>query len=256
MHLDSPICIASGPWGLPEGIDTSYIGSWTTKTVTPEPRLGNSGEVLFPIEGGYINRLGLPNPGIKKFLQEYEPRGVPTFVSIAGFQEKDVQKYIPELSSLEDIIGIEINISCPNVEHDTFSYNTTLNWKVPAIREVSDLLITVKLGPSSPHYTLEDNKDNIIVIEEVDGIILSNTFPTRNGGISGKPLKAHSLQKVREMAILTSTPIFGCGGISTGQDVLDYLDAGATFVQIGSVQINEPDASTRITAEYLDLKGD
>jgi dihydroorotate dehydrogenase (NAD+) catalytic subunit len=239
----SVVAISSGPWGLPEGIDTSCILSWTTKTLTPEPRLGNSGDALLECREGILNRYGMPNRGIKRFLDEYEYFGVPTIVSIAGFDVEDISRLSRKLDKLEGIIGIELNVSCPNV-HGMDA--------IPHVK--SELPVSVKLSPCTVNLRQRLTR---IGGCGIDSIVLSNSIPILKDGVrwamSGAPLKAISLRCVMDASEMTPLPIIGCGGITTGKDVQEYIEAGATSVQVGSIHLNEPDATTRITAEYMDL---
>lgn len=251
MRLESPICIASGPWGLPEGLDVSCIGAWTMKTVTPEPHDGNSGEVLREIDGGYINRLGLPNKGITSILEDYTPKSTPVFISLYGFSPEELTFWAPKIADLQGVIGIELNESCPNVNGEDFNLTLLLE-EVFAVKSTTELFVTVKLPPLPLLL-----RDTLPGLDTVDGIVLTNSMPGMVdgmwGGMSGKCLKPISMGCVAEAVNLTDVPIIGCGGITTGHDVKEYLDAGASYVQVGSVQLREPDATTRIAAEFLDL---
>lgn len=254
MKLETPICIASGPWGLPEGLDVSCVGAWTAKTVTPAPHEGNSGEVLREIDGGYINRLGLPNKGIKAFLEDYTFNNVPTFVSLYGFTPEELLYWSPKIAGLQGVIGVELNESCPNVDGEDFNL-TLLFEEVFAVKRDTSLKVTVKLPPLPLLL-----REVIPQLDTVDGFVLTNSMPGMVdgmwGGMSGKCLKPISVGCVNEASMLTDLPIIGCGGITTGRDVKEYLDAGASYVQVGSIQLKEPDATTRIAAEYLDLTPD
>jgi len=253
VDLKSPICVASGPWGLPTGVDLSCIGAWTTKTVTPESRNGNDGETLLPVLGGFINRLGLPNPGIEEFIESYVFSGVPTFVSLADFSPFLLEKWVKRISELEGVIGIELNTSCPNADDLTFNF-ACLATKVAHIKRETGLLATVKLAPNLDQLSKVMPKCRMAC---PDALVISNSAPSMvggmTGGLSGPALKPLSLRCVHEALKVPKIEVIGCGGVTCGQDVVDYLNVGAKYVQVGSIHLKEPDATTRIMSEYLDL---
>lgn len=252
--LDSPIWIASGPWELPDGVDKSCVGAYTTKTVTPKPNVGNKGEVLKPVPGGLINRMGLPSLGLEKWIEDYESVGVPTFLSYSGTID-GLKPYLKEIGRLPDLVGIELNISCPSSPQPF----TVIDPISEYIYGWTELRLIVKAPP---------NFDSIRTILQkcrhapIYGVVVSNSHPAAvvengqvfEGGMSGPNVKYVNMALVKAAKELkTDTPIIACGGVQTGQDVSDYLSLGANFVQVGSKHLGEPDATTRIMAEYLDI---
>ena len=253
-ELKSPICIAAGPWTLPEGVDKSCIGSYTTKSVTPEPREGNTGETFVAVENGYINRMGLPSPGINKWIDQYKSAGIPTFVSLALFSPEEMQRTIKKLKELPDVIGIELNLSCPNTpaaHYDTHDILTKI------VRN-SDLFVTIKAAPNvrtirQCSHSLRGIRNSAVVVANSVPVTIFHQNEPFSGGMSGPVIKPIVMNAVKYAVWLSHTPVIACGGISSGQDVAEYMALGAKYVQVGSAHIKEPDCTTRIMSEYLDL---
>jgi len=254
VELRSPICIAAGPWGT-IGIDKSCVGSYTTKSVTPDPREGNSGETFVTVDNGYINRMGLPSPGVDAWIDQYESVGIPTFVSLALFGLADVEKALKRLENLPDVIGVELNVSCPMVSRKYSDLPNILG----VIKRKSDLFVTIKASPTPISIR---RLNHLGRSGTLDGIVVANSIPATtflqkapfSGGMSGPVVAPVVMDLVKNALKRANVPIIACGGISSGQDVVEYMALGAKYVQIGSAHIKEPDCTTRIMAEYLDLQ--
>jgi dihydroorotate dehydrogenase (NAD+) catalytic subunit len=254
LELPAPVCVSSGPWSIPDGVDRSCIGSYTTKSVTPKPREGNSGTTFVNVDGGYINNMGLPSPGIESWAESYEPIGVPTFVSLALFDQFNVGRACRLVKDLPDVIGVELNISCPNVAYETTELCNMLKF----IKNF-DLLTSVKISAEEAAIRKALSRSH----RGIDALVVSNAHVGAavvnggviRGGLSGPAIRHRTLSLVKYAADLApeNVTIVACGGVTKGQDVKDYMDAGATYVQVGSAHISEPDCTTRITSEYLEI---
>ena len=231
------------------------LDAFVTKTVTPEPREGNPPRRIAETESGMLNAIGLANPGRDAFLERMLPRlrelGRPLWVSVGGFAAGE---YAETCAALADVT-IEINLSCPNVDEAPESAAEI----VAACRAATSLPLYAKL---SPHAW--DMGETVRAIEAAgaDGISLVNTLRgsaldgglrpllTRgSGGYSGPALKPVALAAVMAARRVTSLPIVGMGGVSTGRDALELIACGATHVALGTVLFADPDAPGRIRRE-------
>jgi len=231
------------------------LDAFVTKTVTPEPREGNPPRRIAETESGMLNAIGLANPGRDAFLERMLPRlrelGRPLWVSVGGFAAGE---YAETCAALADVT-IEINLSCPNVDEAPESAAEI----VAACRAATSLPLYAKL---SPHAW--DMGETVRAIEAAgaDGISLVNTLRgsaldgglrpllTRgSGGYSGPALRPVALAAVMAARRVTSLPIVGMGGVSTGRDALELIACGATHVALGTVLFADPDAPGRIRRE-------
>lgn len=292
IPLEHPIMNAAGTckrWEGEEGISTllrSASAAVVLGSITLEPKPGNSGEVYFPDPDGHfaLNSLGLPNPGAP-YLQRPLPEmvkgipdaGKPLFISVAGFSPNEyVQLALIAIQSGAHLV--ELNLGCPNVWGDDgqkpiASYHPALIEEIlvtvnQAIK--SDIPFAVKLSPLDPGR-LRDAAQIIKSFGFIRAVTTCNTFPNgfawKGGqqaishldglaGVSGPALKPIGLGQVRQFRALLPEriDIIGVGGIQTGQDVVDYLRAGATAVQVATALINRgPRVFSELLSEYAEL---
>jgi dihydroorotate dehydrogenase (NAD+) catalytic subunit len=234
------------------------LDAFVTKTVTPEPREGNPPRRIAETESGMLNAIGLANPGRDAFLERMLPRlrelGRPLWVSVGGFAAGE---YAETCAALEDVT-IEINLSCPNVDEAPEGAAEI----VAACRAATSLPLYAKL---SPHAW--DMGETVRAVEAAgaDGISLVNTLrgsaldarlrpllARGSGGYSGPALKPVALAAVMAARRVTSLPIVGMGGVSTGRDALELIACGATHVALGTVLFADPDAPRRIRRELAE----
>ena len=271
VALRSPLIAASGTVGSVYDFEAvgaldSY-GAAVAKSVSEEPWSGRPSPRMASAGAGMLNGIGIQNPGIDHWLEESGPRlaklTVPVWGSAVGLHMEAFARVAAGLEAA-GVAAIEINLSCPNLEDGSmFALEAKASARVVrAVRDATGLPVGAKLSPNAV--------DIVAIAEAVAGagadfVVLSNTVwgaaidvETRRpalsgvvGGYSGKPLKAISLRCVWEVAqALPSLPIVGCGGISTGRDVAEYLLAGASAVEIGTAHFAEPRAGRRILREF------
>jgi dihydroorotate dehydrogenase (NAD+) catalytic subunit len=270
LTLQNPILVASGTFGYAremEGVvDFSKLGGIIPKTVTRQPRAGNSPPRTIETASGMLNSIGLDNDGIDHFLAHHLPylRTLPTAIiaNIAGKTEDEfvemAARFVPE----QGLAGLELNLSCPNVSGglDFATDARTTARIVSRCRAVCQLPLLAKLTP---------NVTDIVTIAGAaaeagaDVVVIANTFVgmaidwkrrrpilgNRIGGLSGPAIKPLTLRLVWQTARQVRVPIIGVGGIATLDDVMDFLIAGATAVQLGTVNFYDPTASTRIVEQ-------
>ncbi len=267
LALKNPIMVASGTFGYArefEGIfDCSCLGAIIPKTVTREARPGNPPPRTVETAAGMLNSIGLDNDGIEHFIDHYLPdlRRIPTAIiaNVAGRTWQEFVELAEMLGPQPGLAAIELNLSCPNVSHGVdFSINPELTAKVVrGVRNACDLPILAKLTP---------NITDIVPIAQAaadggaDALTLVNTFlglavnwrkrravlGGGMGGLSGPAIKPLALRVVWQVARAVTVPIVGVGGIATADDVLDFMVAGATAVQVGTANFYDPTAAARL----------
>uniref|UniRef100_A0A7C4M2R8 Dihydroorotate dehydrogenase n=1 Tax=candidate division CPR3 bacterium TaxID=2268181 RepID=A0A7C4M2R8_UNCC3 len=275
LSFRNPVLTASGTSGFEEYkdfIDFSKIGSITLKTITYSPRKGNPQPRILEVTGGLLNSIGLENDGFervynslieKDYLGEY-PTNI--IFSLAGDGEKDFKEMIEKFSEIKGISMFELNLSCPNVHEGgkTFDSNRKMVEKIVKIaKKCSKKPFTVKLSPSNDFIT------NSIIAEEngADAVTISNTFygtkidiKTRNfyfknkvAGFSGPAVKPMALWNVYRVCEKVKIPVIASGGISSVEDAIEFMLAGASFLSIGTIGFVEP-KMPQIIAEELEKK--
>lgn len=263
---------ASGTFGygndLPDFVDVSSLGAVVTKSITYEPRAGNPPPRIVETPSGMLNSIGLANIGVKNFIKDIIPlyNNIDTkiIVNIAGSTNDEYIKVLKEVESVSsDIVGYEINISCPNVEHGgmELGVNAELsNNLMTELRKHTEKLLIVKLTPNVTDISkiakaVEDaGADAISAINTVVGmgIDIKKRKPTiykTYAGLSGPAIKPIALAMVHKISKVVSIPIIGIGGIVTGENVVEFLLAGATAVQIGTANFRNPNAGIVILDE-------
>lgn len=273
LTLDNPIIPASGVFGFgyefAELYDINILGSFSFKGTTKEPRFGNPTPRIAECESGMINSVGLQNPGIEKVISEELPKmrkvfHKPVVANISGFSV-DEYVYCCEKIDKEEQVGIiEVNVSCPNVHNGGMSFGTSPEAAAEvtkAVKAVTTKPVFIKLTP---------NVTNIVEIAEAcakagaDGISLINTMlgmridlrkkkpviANKMGGFSGPAIFPVAVRMVYQVYDAVKLPIIGMGGVSTAEDVIEMMLAGATAVEIGAANLVNPYASRDI---ILDL---
>ena len=270
----SPIILASGTFGYGyEGkdlLDMDKIGAIITKSLTLKPRSGNPHSRIHESSSGMLNSIGLSNVGVHDFcnnkLSHLDKIDTNIIISIAGSQ---IQDYIDILTILEKQegghIGYEINVSCPNVNKGgmEFGVNADIVYQLTsALRALTDKLIIIKLTPNVT------NIEKIALSAEkggADAISAVNTFlgmaidyktgkvslSTKFGGVSGPAIKPLAIAKVHKIYNEVKIPIIGMGGISSFSDIIEFLRAGSSLIQIGTLNYRDPSLANKL---YNDLR--
>ena len=267
LKLPNPILVASGTFGYAremEGlVDIRRLGGILPKTITQEPRAGNSPWRTVETAAGMLNSIGLDNDGIEAFVAHHLPYlaglGVPIIVSIAGRTHNEFVCMTGRLDGLAGIAAIELNISCPNVSGGVdFGTDAALCERVVAdCRAATATPIIAKLTPNVTSVpaiaraAAAGGADALSLINTCLGMaidwrgrrpMLGNVM----GGLSGPAIKPIALRAVYQAAQAVETPIIGIGGIATIDDVMEFLVAGATAVQLGTVNFYNPKASIEV----------
>ncbi|MCC6609803.1 MAG: dihydroorotate dehydrogenase [Burkholderiales bacterium] len=268
LALENPVMPASGCFSHEFGqvFDLDRLGALVTKSVTPKLRKGNAIPRVAEVSHGMLNSIGIPSKGIPHFVNEV----VPLYAShspplVASVSADTVAEFADAAAALSvpGVAAIEANISCPNLEADGHAFAMTpdtTHAAVSAIRQRTSLPLWAKLTPNTGDIKAvaraaeTAGADAIVVANTILGMSINlNTFrPTLGnvmGGLSGPAIKPIALRMVFQCAEVVAIPIIGCGGISTGEDVVEFMLAGATAVQVGTASFIHADAMIRILAE-------
>jgi dihydroorotate dehydrogenase (NAD+) catalytic subunit len=264
LTLRNPVMTASGTFGngleYARILDIEQLGAIVSKAITRKPRKGNVQPRIAETAAGMINSIGLQNIGIEAILKEVAPIwatwSVPVIANIAGETVSDYAELAARLDGVPGVSGIEMNISCPNVESGMeFGVDPRAAAEVTAaVRRQTGLPLIVKLTPNTNDVV---GVAMAAVEAGADALTVINTYPamridvrTRrpalgwgSGGLSGPALKPIAIRLVYLVARAVKVPIIGCGGITTGEDAVEYLMAGASAVQVGTATFTNPRAS-------------
>jgi len=263
LLLANPVMTASGTFGIGlehvKVFDIQRLGAIVSKAVTLRPRRGNPQPRIAETAAGMINSIGLQNIGLKALLRDVAPIWatwrVPVIVNIAGESVDEYAELARRLDDSQGVSGLEVNISCPNVEDGlVFGTDPRAAAEVTAaVRRQTTLPMIVKLTPNASDVVAVARA---VVDAGADALTLINTFPAMSidvearrpalgwgsGGLSGPALKPIALKMVYDVAGAVDVPIIGCGGIMCGRDAVEYLMAGASAVQVGTATFRNPRA--------------
>ncbi len=267
--LDNPVIPASGTFGYGDEFkdfyDINILGTFSFKGTTKEPRFGNPTPRIAECREGLINSVGLQNPGIEAVINEELPKMKKFFdkkviANISGFS-LDEYVYCCEKIDKEDQVGIiEVNISCPNVHGGGMAFGTDPKMAAEitrAVKAVTTKPVYIKLSPNvtdivSIAKACEDaGADGLSLINTLLGMrinlktgkpIIANTM----GGFSGPAIFPVALRMVYQVAHAVKVPVIGMGGVSTAEDVIEMMYAGATAVQVGAANLKNPYACKEI----------
>jgi dihydroorotate dehydrogenase (NAD+) catalytic subunit len=272
IELDNPVIPASGTFGygyeFAELYDINCLGTFSFKGTTKDPRFGNDTPRIAECPSGMLNAVGLQNPGVEKVISEELPKLAkvftkPVMANVSGFSVDDYVYTTEKLAREEQVGWLEINISCPNVHGGGMSFGTDPCMAadvVSAVRKVTDKPLIIKLSPNvtdivSIAKACEDaGADGISLINTLMGMridlrrrkpIIANV----TGGYSGPAVFPVALRMVYQVSRAVSVPVVGMGGISTAEDVIEMMLAGATAVEVGAANLVDPFASRDIIAD-------
>ena len=272
IELDNPLIPASGTYGFgyefAELYDINILGSLSFKGTTLEPRFGNATPRIAECPSGMLNAVGLQNPGVDKVISEELPKlravfNKPVMANVSGFSEREYVETVAKLDTQSDIGWFEVNISCPNVHGGGMSFGTSAEAAgeiTRAVRRVTKKPLIIKL---SPNVTDIASIAKACEAEGADGISLINTLlgmridlrkrapllANKTGGYSGPAIKPVAVRMVYQVYDAVKIPIVGMGGISTAEDVIEFMMAGATAVEIGAANLVDPYVCPKIREE-------
>ena len=272
IELDNPIIPASGTFGYgyeyAELYDINELGTFSFKGTTKDPRFGNPTPRIAECYAGMINAVGLQNPGVEKVISEELPKlkqcfHKPVMANVSGFAVEDYAYTCERLDKEEQVGWLEVNVSCPNVHGGGMSFGTNPEAAAEvtrAVKAVTTKPVIIKLSP---------NVTDIVSIAKAceeagaDGISLINTMlgmrinlrtrkpiiANKMGGFSGPAIFPVAVRMVYQVANAVSIPVVGMGGVSSAEDVIEMMLAGATAVEVGAANLVDPFASKRIVED-------
>lgn len=262
LQLQNPVISASGCFG--QGlesatfVDPKRLGALLLKTITLNPRAGNPPPRIVEVAAGILNSIGLPNKGIDRYLNETFPevrgRADRLILNIAGERLEEWEQVAARVGDTPGIDALELNVSCPNVEAGGLPFARDPEVVARIVRDVrngTSLPLIVKLAPEAEDLVgvaRAAAESGAIAVSLINTIrALAVDWRTRRprlgygyGGLSGPAIKPIALRLVHEVAKGASIPVIGIGGISTADDVLEFLVAGATAVQVGTATFRDP----------------
>lgn len=262
-ELDNPVIPASGTFGygyeFAELYDINCLGTFSFKGTTKEPRFGNPTPRIAECTAGMINAVGLQNPGVDKVISEELPKLKKCFnkkvmANISGFSVDEYAYTCERLDSQEQVGWLEVNVSCPNVHGGGMSFGTdpkAAAQVTKAVKAVTKKPVIIKLSPNvtdivSIAKACEDaGADGISLINTLLGMridlrtkkpVIANTM----GGFSGSAIFPVALRMVYQVSSAVNIPVVGMGGVSSAEDVIEMMLAGATAVEIGAANLVDP----------------
>ena len=263
IELENPIIPASGTFGFgyefAELYDINCLGTFSFKGTTKDPRFGNPTPRIAECTAGMINAVGLQNPGVEKVISEELPRLAkcfhkPVMANVSGFSVEEYVYTCEKIDKCEEVGWIEVNVSCPNVHGGGMAFGTSPEGAAAvtrAVRAVTTKPIIIKLSPN-----VTDVVSIAKACEEAgaDGISLINTLlgmridlrtkkpviANKMGGFSGSAIFPVAVRMVYQVAHAVKIPVVGMGGVSTAEDVIEMMLAGATAVQVGAANLVDP----------------
>ena len=269
IELDNPVIPASGTFGygyeFAQFYDINVLGTFSFKGTTKEARFGNPTPRIAECYAGMINAVGLQNPGVEKVINEELPKLKECFnkkvmANVGGFSLEEYAYTAQKLDACEQVGWLEINISCPNVHGGGMSFGTSPEAAAQVVREVKKVTkkpLIIKLSPNVTDIVAiakaceEAGADAISLINTLLGmrIDLKTKKPVianKMGGFSGPAIFPVAVRMVYQVANAVKIPVIGMGGVSTAEDVIEMMLAGATAVQVGAANLIDPFACKNI----------
>ena len=272
LTLRNPIATASGTFGygleFTDVVDLSRIGALCTKGLSLRPHAGNPPARIWETPSGMLNAIGLQNVGVEVFLREKLPKlsaaGATVVANVWGDEEEDYVAIARALDGARGLSAIELNISCPNVERGGMLFGNSPDATrslVARVRPATRLPLVVKLSPNAPDLVEsaraahEGGADVLSLVNTFVGMAIDpETARPRisfgTGGLSGPAIRPLAVRMVYQVhRALPDVPLWGIGGIADLSDVVEFLAAGATAVQVGTANFRDPGVSQRLVAE-------
>ncbi len=265
LKLRNPVMTASGTFGYAREfepyVNLHHLGAVVVKGISLEPRAGNPPPRIVETACGMLNAIGLENVGVERFIKEkmssLQDANVPVFVNILVDSLDEYREIARRLHGVPGIAGIEVNISCPNVKKGGVAFGTVPDMAAAvtkAVKAESSVPVVVKLSPNVSDITViakavEDaGADAVSLINTLIGMAIDHKRKKPRianviGGLSGPAIKPVALRMVYQVSQAVSIPVIGVGGIESWQDVVEFMLAGATAVQIGTANFVNPRAS-------------
>jgi dihydroorotate dehydrogenase (NAD+) catalytic subunit len=274
LELSHPIINASGTFDAiaarrafgDELLRRFPFSAFVSKTVTVQPRQGNPPPRLWEVPAGLMNSIGLPNKGLQGYLAHDLPQlaelPVPLIVNVMGFSRDEVAQLVSAFAQREEVAALERNVSCPNVETGLVmgADPGEVGRLLDAVRPLTAKPLIVKLTPNAsdvPAVALaaeQAGADAVSLINTIKGMALDPRsgepwLGGQTGGISGPAVRAVALAQVFAVSAAVAVPVIGMGGVQSGRDAVDLMQAGAALVAVGTESFRDPATGARIASE-------
>ena len=263
IELDNPVIPASGTfgygWEFAEIYDINCLGTFSFKGTTAEPRFGNPTPRIAECTAGMINSVGLQNPGVEKVISEELPKlkacfSKPVMANVGGFSVEEYAETCAKLDKEPQVGWLEVNVSCPNVHGGGISFGTDPKLAAEVTKRVKAVTkkpVFVKLSPNVTDIVAmakaceEAGADGISLINTLFGMRINlktkrPVIANKMGGFSGSAIFPVALRMVYQVYEAVKIPVIGMGGVSSAEDVLEMMLAGATAVQVGAANLVNP----------------
>jgi dihydroorotate dehydrogenase (NAD+) catalytic subunit len=274
--LPNPVGVASGTFGYGEEYSTlcdlNSIGAIYTKAITLEPRNGNPPPRIVETPSGMLNSIGLANVGIDKFVNEKLPwlkqhfANVVIIPNVAGTSEEDYCEVVESLEEIDNVWGMEINLSCPNVQYGAIHFGTNpymVEEITEKIRMRTKKPLIIKLSPNvSDIYDIASAAQNggadaVSCINTLIGMVIDTNkcrpvLANKTGGLSGPAIRPVGVRAVYQVSRIVKIPVIGIGGITNADDAIQYFLAGAKAIQIGTSNFIDPQISNTILSGIIE----
>lgn len=280
LALKNPVMTASGTFGygveFEDFIDLGSLGGIIVKGTTLKPREGNDYPRMAETASGMLNCVGLQNKGVEYFCEHIYPQikdiGTNMIVNVSGSSPEDYAECAARIDALEKIPAIELNISCPNVRDGGMAFGVTCQGAssvVKAVRQAYHKTLIVKLSPNVTDIAEiaraveAEGADSVSLINTLMGMAIDierrkKVLSIGTGGLSGPAVKPVALRMVYQVAKAVKIPVVGLGGISTAKDAIEFLMAGATAIEIGTANFQDPAVTIKVRdgiSDWLDEHG-
>lgn len=271
--LRTPIIISSGTFGLSKPyfdlLESEYVGAVVTKTITLNPKAGNAQPRILEGPSSMINSIGLENPGVLSFIEEYKDGygklEIPVIVSISGNSVSEFVEIADRLNEIDGAAAIELNLSCPNVDSEGLSFGSSPERIGNVVSECSKTSKYPLIAKLSPFQSIDASFARSAEMAGASAISLINTVPVMkidinrfrsalgalSGGMSGPAIKPIAIKMIYEISRKVNLPLIGMGGISSGEDAVEFIMAGAGAISIGTMNMVNP-ALPKSIVEFID----
>src|SRR5580700_3344757 len=279
ITLKNPVIAASGTFGygleFEDIVHLDRLGGFIVKGLSREPMTGNPPPRLYETAAGMLNAIGLQNIGARAFVDEKLPKlreikNTVIFANVFGYTREDYERTLQILNEGEGIAAYELNVSCPNTQHGGIQFGSdprSLDEVVSTAKRASDRPLIVKLSPNvtsiaqMAHIAQEAGADavslvNTFVAMAIDPVTRKPRIANVTAGLSGPAIKPIAVRMVYDAAHSVKIPVIGMGGISTAADVVEFMLAGASAVEIGTASYWDPCATEKIVDELTEWCSD
>ena len=272
LKFKNPIIAASGTFGygveFEDIVSLERLGGFVVKGLSREPMAGNPPPRMFETSAGMLNSIGLQNIGARAFIEEKLPalrkkKNIMVIANVFGYTTKDYEETVRMLNEGDGIAAYELNVSCPNTRHGGMQFGsdpTLLEEVVYCVKSIAKRPLIVKLSPNvtsiprMAHAAAQAGADALSLVNTFVGMAIdAGTRKPRisniTAGLSGPAIKPIALRMVYEASHSVDIPVIGMGGIATGEDVVEFMLAGAAAVQVGTANYFDPCATERIVGD-------